>query len=276
MSAGKEAGDVVLFVQMVEALKEMTGGPESAAGSAARLTANAKTPINSVTGGVDLADGREGPGLEPAYLLPSTGTDDRYPPRVPDGDTAACDITLDSSSPGADSGPTTADDGDDNSAIAEDLLDGSSGDARDIAGDGGEGSGDEAEGDSVETAGATGERDSAPGSTKKKKKKKKNKSKRNKAGRSTWAGEEDAYGHRLTLRAEKEGGGVVVEGLPAVLAASDINPVLLEAARGQLCHAVGDPDVDNLIALGYLQVHTARLLRECIFGDVEPGISAVP
>lgn len=126
-----------------------------------------------------------------------------------------------------------------------------------------EGSADEGEPDDngspdtaagAEAAGEGGENGGSGGGTKKKKKKKKPKRKSNKSGKMTWTGEEDETGKRLTLRANKGGGGVVVEGLSEVLAASDISPVLLEAARGQLAHAVGDPDVDNLIALGYLQV----------------------
>lgn len=121
----------------------------------------------------------------------------------------------------------------------------------DAEGDG-DGSGeDEGVVDDSEKSGAGG---ASAGATKKKKKKKRNKNKRNKSGRMTWSGEENEYGQRLTLRANKDGGGVTVEGLDQVLAASDISPLLLKAARGQLCHAVGDPDVDNLIALGYLQV----------------------
>lgn len=116
---------------------------------------------------------------------------------------------------------------------------GSSGGSKEAGAGGGEGG----EGDSAVGGG---------GGQKKKKKKKKRKS--NKSGKMTWTGEEDETGRRLTLRANKGGGGVVVEGLSEVLAASDISPVLLEAARAQLAHAVGDPDVDNLIALGYLQV----------------------
>ena len=168
---------------------------------------------------------------------------------IDDDDAPVCDSNPEErNTPGAVSDPTASDEADDHSLCA----------TEEHSGEAGEGSGDEGEGDEeggAETPGVLGEGESVAGGAKtKKKKKKKSRSKRNKAGRNVWAGGEDEFGHKLTLRANKDGGGVVVEGLSAVLAASDISPVLLEAARGQLAHATGNPDIDNLIALGYLQV----------------------
>lgn len=185
-----------------------------------------------------------------------------YSSIVAENDTAGFGREKDNCSPDAAEGGEegSADDGeiddddDDNNGCAETAIATAS---NGNGGGNGNGSGGNGSGGGV---GEGGEKTCSPGGgtpVKKKKKKKKKNSKKNKAGKMTWSGEEDEAGQRLTLRANKGGGGgVVVEGLSQVLAASDISPVLLQAARAQLCHAVGDPDVDNLIALGYLQVLT--------------------
>lgn len=215
----------MLFVELKAALRGVIALLD---GSSIKSRASSAT-----TRALNLADEHVG---QPGETMLSVETDDKSSPSSPDGD-------------------SPNDGTNDSRGSAEDLLDSGSVNLDGALGEGGEGSGDEGEGDdngSAGSVGAVGEGEGTPGGAKKKKKKK-SRSKRNKAGKTAWAGEEDEFGQRLTLRAE-QGGKVAVEGLAGVLAASNISPVLLNAARAQLCHAVGDPDVDNLIALGYLQV----------------------
>lgn len=251
----------MLFVQLVRALRELdetstlgastSPDPESAARSA-------PAPIATATNGdfptnASRTDSDKGVEVDELSLLeqPSTGDD----PAVLG---------------------TVADDGDYEGlgggvASLEAMVEAVVGESKqEGSGEEGGGAVEDADNVSVGTAGAADGKDgTGEKSAKKKKKKKKKKSK---AAKTTWAGEKDSFGRRLTLTARKEGGGGVrVEGLPGVLAASDISPVLLEAARAQLCHAVGDPDVDNLIALGYLQVGRAvHMHLKFLRGSVHP------
>lgn len=247
----------MLFVELKQALRGMIAcldGP-SITETNSCSTANTSSAGSTTTSALNLADKCV---VQPGEPILSVETEENSPSSLSDGDSP----TLPESPPGAASAQAEAADGsDDSRGSTEDLLELGSVNLDEAVGEGGECSGDEGEGDdngsagtagTAGTASMVGDGEGTPGRTKKKKKKK-SRSKRNKAGKTTWAGEEDRFGQRLTLRAEK-GGKVVVEGLSGVLAASDISPVLLNAARAQLCHAVGDPDVDNLIALGYLQV----------------------
>ncbi|CAM9167687.1 unnamed protein product, partial [Choristocarpus tenellus] len=102
------------------------------------------------------------------------------------------------------------------------------------------------------------------------KKKKKKKKKRGKA-------RSEEEGGRGVLKLEaRAGGGAVVHGLSQALAESSISPGVLEAARAQLAHGVGDQDIDNVIALGYLQVNTGNyrkaveLFRSLL--SIRPGL----
>lgn len=238
IEAGKEGGDVMLYVELVQALRQVnaTPAPEPGAVHAVAAKRGDDTPAHaSRTKGNDDDDH----GNDASVISKSVGAEHS-------SSTAGSAATV----PAAEPSPHRRDEG--------------SGDEGDGDGDGdrdGDGGGDDD--GSVGTAGATGEGESGPQSAAATSKKKKKKKKKKKAAKTTWEGEEDASGGRLTLTANKGGGGgVLVEGLSGVLAASDISPVLLEAARAQLCHAVGDPDVDNLIALGYLQVQ----IEWCPFG----------
>ena len=214
IEAGKEGGDVMLYVELVQALRQLTAMPTPA-------------PVATTKSSDDSTASRS---------------------RAPDGDESNNDTSTNNSSKSVGVEHGTSDSLLPAPAAQSSPLGGDEGSGEDGDGEGGGGDDD----GSVGTAGATGEGDGGPRAAGKKKKKKK---KKKKAAKTTWEGEEDASGGRLTLTANKGGGGGVrVEGLSGVLAASDISPVLLEAARAQLCHAVGDPDVDNLIALGYLQV----------------------
>lgn len=221
IEAGKEGGDVMLYVELVQALKQATASRTPAPVATAM---SSDDPPASVTRTLD-GDGND------------NGTNSSSKSVAVEHSTSGSPAPAPAAKPS--SSPVRGDD--------------RSGEDRDGDGDGdreGEGGGDDD--GSAETAGATGEGEGGLRAAGKKKKKKK---KKKKTAKTTWEGEEDASGGRLTLTANKGGGGgLVVEGLSGVLAASDISPVLLEAARAQLCHAVGDPDVDNLIALGYLQV----------------------
>lgn len=216
IKAGKGGGDVMLYVELVQALSQLTTT------STAEAVAT-KAPVATAKSSSDSPENAS-----------RTHDDDN------DNKSSSKSVGAEHSTSGS---PMPA-------PIAQSLPpgreDGSGGE-----GDDGEDGGGEDDG-SVETTGQTGEEESGPRATGRKKKKKK---KKKKAAKTTWEGEENGSGGRLTLTANKEsGGGVLVKGLSGVLAASDISPVLLEAARAQLCHAVGDPDIDNLIALGYLQV----------------------
>lgn len=254
IKVGKESGDVMLYVELVETLRQWT-----LATTAGAMATQGREDTNSPV----CAPVATAPGNNDSNVV---GIEDSASTPMP---VAELPLLEQPSSSYRANGKGAA-------ILAETLVVGPSSAARRETGgvgEGGqEGSGEEGDGNgdgdgggdgdgdgddnrSVETTGATGEGESGVprAATKKKKKKKKKK----KAAKTTWEGEENASGGRLTLTANKEGGGgVVVEGLSGALAASDISPVLLEAARAQLCHAVGDPDVDNLIALGYLQVFT--------------------
>lgn len=243
VAAGRESGDVVLFVELVKILNVITeeGFPET---SSARAT-----PLAQYTAIKRSADGAcptEVEKIAGECLVESITEGSDLPGSiVADGASLGRESSPeDRNTPGAASDPTASDDPDDHSVGAGEEHSGEAGDGSDGEEEGG-----------VDTPGTPVEGESGTAGAKaKKKKKKKSRNKRNKASRNTWAGGEDEFGQKLTLKANKDGGGVVVEGLSAVLAASDISPVLLEAARGQLAHATRDPDVDNLIALGYLQV----------------------
>ncbi|CAN0064871.1 unnamed protein product [Discosporangium mesarthrocarpum] len=69
---------------------------------------------------------------------------------------------------------------------------------------------------------------------------------------------------------------VDVQGLSQALAESSISPAMLLAARAHLNHGVGVPSIDNIIALGNLQVNTgnyrkaAEMFRSLL--DVQPGL----
>lgn len=253
MSAGREAGDVVLFVQLVDALKQGTPveHPETATASASQEVTHSSSSNSSGPGeAIDTTDTSRDADTNEQDSVAALGEPDDTPPASP----GPAGASAGSGYIAPEGGITSS------SASSPGLADGASvGAVDDISAEGVEGSADEGDcnddGSTGTTSAAhTGGGDGGPGGVKKKKKKKKNRGKRNKAGRTTWAGEEDESGRRLTLRADNDSGGVVVEGLPGVLAASEISPLLLEAARGQLCHAVGNRDIDNLIALGYLQV----------------------
>eukprot|EP00752_Nemacystus_decipiens_P001790 g1729.t1 len=223
IEAGKEGGDVMLYVELVQALRHLAATPTPAPVATAK---SSDDPPASVSGAHDV-DGKDTDTHSSSKSVVVEHGTGGFPLPAPPA--------AQSSSPprGGDEGSEEGD-GD---------------------GDGeGEGGGDDD--GSAGTAGAIGEGGGGPRAAGKKKKKKK---KKKKTAKTTWEGEQDASGGRLTLTANKGGGGgVMVKGLSGVLAASDISPVLLEAARAQLCHAVGDPDVDNLIALGYLQVNTGN------------------
>ncbi|CAB1105083.1 unnamed protein product [Ectocarpus sp. CCAP 1310/34] len=252
IEAGKEGGDVVLYVQLVESLRQLNasltpGGPT--AQDAEVFTTPTRAPSATA----------------PPANCGNVGAKDSSPPEQEEQEEPSPKDGDGLKDSGADGGKGTA--------TTADAAGGANG--------GGEAIGEEEDGGGDDngsggTAGTTGIDENAaggkPGGKKKKKKKKKSKTAKTK-----WEGEEDASGKRLTLTANKEGGGgVLVEGLPGVLAASDISPVLLEAARAQLCHAVGDPDVDNLIALGYLQVNTGNYRKavELFRGllSIRPGL----
>lgn len=243
IKAGKESGDVILYVELVQTLRQWA--TTTTAGAIA--TQDRESTKNPICAPVATA-----PGNKDSNIL--VGVEHKASPPMPvaelspleqppssDGDGSAIAANSDETLV---SGPSSA-------ARPETSGSGEAGEEGSVGEGDGDGDGDDSR--SVDTTGATGEGESgAPRAATKKKKKKK---KKKKAAKTTWEGEENATGGRLTLTAVKEGsGGVVVQGLSGALAASDISPVLLEAARAQLCHAVGDPDVDNLIALGYLQV----------------------
>lgn len=259
--AGKEGGDVLIFVQLVDALAQPaaaaadTEAPDVATGRGPASTSHAKsgnclgvpasTAEHAITTGVKVE----------IASSPEMGGTSR--PELLGAGSSACVVALEKLAPCAECvSARTSHSGDGGDVSAEAIA---------AQEEEGEASEEEQELGNTEMVGAAVgavEEGALATAKKKKKKKKKSRSKRNKAGKATWAGEEDEYGHRLTLSANTEGGGVSVDGLSEVLAASNITHSLLEAARAQLCHSVGNPDIDNLIALGYLQV----MLREPVRG----------
>lgn len=262
VAVGKESGDVVLFVELVKTLNIITEDGFTETTSSIRVD-----PFEQYAAIKDGGDSPTSP-TSPTSLTEIEKIAGEC--LVEENDVPGGSIVVtNGASLGRESSP------DDRSGGA-DVGGGGGDDQSGVVGDGSDG---EEEGE-VDTSGAPVEvegesgaagADGADGAKARKKKKKKSRNKRNKATRNTWAGGEDEFGQKLTLKANKDGGGVVVEGLSAVLAASDISPVLLEAARGQLAHATRDPDIDNLIALGYLQVTfeaCSRGSRGCIPSDI--------
>ena len=266
MTAGNAGGDVLIFVQLVDALKQQ---PVPAAATAA---ADAEDPeVATERGPAPIANAASGscPAVETTSraitrnveikLASCLETDERSrPQQLLGADSSSYEVVPEEPAPCADYvSVETSKVGADDCARAGAVIAEVSTAIQEATGDGREPSEDEGEARStegVEMVGGGGEGEGPLAVAAVKKKKKKKKKKRSKAGKTTWTGEEDEHGHRLTLSANAEGGGLVVDGLSAVLAASNISHSLLEAARAQLCHSVGNPDIDNLIALGYLQV----------------------
>lgn len=257
-------------MQLVESLRNLTtkvGGKECPTGPTSSLRRGDTTSWSSTriakiefTDSTRSMETKPSPSQIPTKETIARGDGNKSTAEILSSELPACGVTVGDSPPGAGPSPRDGRLG----YTAENLLDGlpaslsqePGGEITRSAEEAGNDDGDgNCDGDgSTGTTGATGDGGSAPTGSKKKKKKKKSRNKRSKASKTMWAGEKDEFGRCLTLRVDNGGSGVVVEGFPEVLAASGISPVLLEAARGQLCHAVGDPDIDNLIALGYLQV----------------------
>ncbi|CAN0454338.1 unnamed protein product, partial [Ectocarpus sp. 12 AP-2014] len=176
IEAGKEGGDVVLYVQLVESLRKLNASP-TPGGPTAQDAEGSTTPTHAASA------------TAPPANCGNLGAKDSSPPEQEEQEEPSPKDGDGLKDSGADDGEGTA--------TPADAAGGAKG--------GGEAIGEEVDGGgddigSAGTAGTTGIDESAAGGKLGGKKKKKKK-KKSKTAKTKWEGEEDASGKRLTLTA---------------------------------------------------------------------------